>query len=122
MASPLGLTLLVLIASGTAACASRATPPDSTPVYADNIAPGVAPISVERLSVNRPEVEKIAEPADDATTEPSGATTSEPASVVTNETAGDQAPQGTTPADQGQKADGERPTDAATPEGEAAPK
>jgi predicted outer membrane protein len=59
MAPHLSKLCLALIFCGVVACANGATPPDSTPVYAEQVAPGVAPISVERLSVNRPEAEAI---------------------------------------------------------------
>lgn len=55
--------LLALVFSGALACTNSATPPDSTPVYAEEVAPGVAPIGVERLSVNRPEAGTITGPA-----------------------------------------------------------
>lgn len=39
------------------ACAGTVTPPDTTPVYADDATQGVEPIPVEHASVNDPEVQ-----------------------------------------------------------------
>lgn len=54
--------LLGVAVMTTSACAGSVTPPESTPVYADEIAPGIEPVAVERTSVNRPEVNAVATP------------------------------------------------------------
>lgn len=54
----LGLLAMTLLAG----CATTTTLPDATPVYAEEIAPGVPPVPVERSSVNRPEPNKIEQP------------------------------------------------------------
>ncbi len=48
-----------LLVATTVACAGTVTPPDATPVYADEIAPGVEPIDVEHQSTNRPDPEVV---------------------------------------------------------------
>lgn len=49
-----------LVTLGAAGCATPATPPESTPVYAEEVAPGAEPIAVEKSSVDDPEVETVA--------------------------------------------------------------
>lgn len=51
--------LLALFALTAVACAGTVTPPDSTPVYADDIGQGVLPVDVEHQSTNRPEPEMV---------------------------------------------------------------
>ncbi len=48
-------TLLALALATTFGCAGTVTPPDSTPVYAEEIAPGAEPVEVDMLSTNDPE-------------------------------------------------------------------
>src|SRR5690606_17308994 len=49
-----GLTSLLCLA-----CAATVTPPDTTPVYAEDATKGIEPIPVEYASVNDPEVKAI---------------------------------------------------------------
>lgn len=56
-ALPRLLVTTTIACLGTLACAGTVTPPDSTPVYADDIAAGVTPVEVEHQSTNRPDPE-----------------------------------------------------------------
>lgn len=60
---PIGLASFFFLA-----CAGTVTPPDSTPVYADNATHGIEPIEVEQSSINSPEVKtlKTSEPSSKA--------------------------------------------------------
>lgn len=53
--------LFALFALMSVACAGTVTPPDSTPVYADDIGQGLEPVDVEHQSTNRPEPETLSE-------------------------------------------------------------
>jgi len=56
-AASVRVPFLLVVALGAAyACAAppRATPPDRTPTYSEELAPGVTPIEVKKVSVDDP--------------------------------------------------------------------
>lgn len=99
---PKGMGLGLLAISLLSGCAATTTLPDATPVYAEDIAPGVSPIDVERTSVKRPEPTKV-EPAALAKA-PSG----NPAESVEDkeDAASDQSPPSDKPSPDGPSPDG----------------
>lgn len=55
---------------GTVACAGTVTPPDSTPVYADEIPSGIEPVQVEHQSTARPNPQTVSTDSSRAVTPP----------------------------------------------------
>lgn len=48
-----------LVAAATIGCTGTVSPPDSTPVYAEDVGQGVEPVDVEHQSTTRPDPEKV---------------------------------------------------------------
>lgn len=85
--------LPVLLVGAALGCTPTATPPESTPVYAEEVAPGVEPVPVERQSVNRPEAQPVS--AEDPTkeeVEADGPAAGQAEKATTVETSGDSTP------------------------------
>lgn len=62
----------LLLSGMVAGCASNTTPPQSSPVYAEEIAPEAEPATIERRSVDKPEVESIASAQEPTAAEQTG--------------------------------------------------
>lgn len=61
------LGLALLLSATAVSCAGTVTPPDSTPVYAENVGVGVERVEVEHQSTNRPTPEKMSTEKEETT-------------------------------------------------------